>query len=208
MIFNWPCTHTHTHALPSSVDPGALLALYLQTVRWLYRSCMAAPITKHDKWGRPLSHYLYGNHCAADKRTAALDCYWHHLCHASPLYMQVPPSCGEERPAEMDIFRLTGSWPMLLFCVFIFTLISTFFVHNIYAIISNDRKQFLDSFDLNENVYFKESAAVGVLLIPDQAESPGLGRAREANKRTPWWDYADDEIDRFYPPFFWRTYNH
>lgn len=83
MIFNWPCTHTHTHALPSSVDPGALLALYLQTVRWLYRSCMAAPITKHDKWGRPLSHYLYGNHCAANKRTTALDCYWHNLCHAS-----------------------------------------------------------------------------------------------------------------------------
>lgn len=52
-----------------------------------------------------------------------------------------------------------------------------------------DIRTAIANLNLDEDFYFSKSAAVDILLIPDQALIPGLERgrdgAREANERSP-----------------------
>jgi hypothetical protein len=77
------------------------------------------------------------------------------------------------------------------FCYFMlfFTLIWTFLLHNISAVISDDQKQFLDiriaitNLNLDEDFYFNKLAAVDVLLIADQALIPVPRKRNRLRKR-------------------------
>lgn len=63
-----PHTHPHTcwpfFIIPLPQLTAACSFTGVVSARRLYRSCSAAaPHTKHDKWERPLPHYLNCNHC-------------------------------------------------------------------------------------------------------------------------------------------------
>ena len=65
----------------------------------------------------------------------------------------------------------------MLFCVF-FTLFLTYFVHNVAATVSYDRKELLDirsaftHLELDKDLVLNESDVKDVLLLLDQAQIP------------------------------------
>ena len=68
-------------------------------------------------------------------------------------------------------------------------LILIYFVNNVSAIVSYDRKELLDirtvinSLDLDEDFYFNESAAQDILLTPDQALIPDTRKRKRQRYR-------------------------
>jgi hypothetical protein len=111
----------------------------------------------------------------------------------------------------------TGSWPIVLFCVFLCTDL-TFFYIMFPPIISYDQKELLD---IRTAISLTFIWTRNLLQWVDgerhiDYSGPGLNHpwleggdsAIEARVRDTWREYLGEWINHHYPPFYWQTCNH
>ena len=82
--------------------------------------------------------------------------------------------------APEEMAAILRSPNQLCFCVCFFTLFVTYFVHNVSATVSYDRKELLDirtaitRLELDEHFFFNESDAKDLLQTPDKVQIPSF----------------------------------
>ena len=99
----------------------------------------------------------------------------------------------------------------LFYFVCFFALFVTYFLHNVTATFSYDRKDILDirtvitHFELDQDFFFNKSASKDIPLSRDQAQIPVI---RVKKSWGALWEFVGEWVNRHYHPFYWPTCNH
>ena len=101
----------------------------------------------------------------------------------------VSQELGRELTAPEGMAAILQSNNQLGYFVHFFPLFVTYFVHNVAATVSFDRKEHLDiriaitHLELDEDFFFNESDAKDILLCQDQAQIPVISVKKRQRKR-------------------------